>query len=246
MASTHSQRQAHAVLDLLSRRLKALKIERLLNLTAGPQPLRLLEIGCGVGGIAHYFATHPVLQCQVTAVDVHDNRQVFDGYEFIQVKDVDLPFENQEFDAVISNHVIEHVGDAKAQLHHLTEIRRVLQPSGIGYLAVPNRWMLMEPHYRLKFLSWWPRSWRSRYLRYMGKGSFYDCEPLELQELEAMLARAGLAFCNLSIEGWRTTWDIERPGKRSTRLLAAVPDALLRPLRPIIPTLIYRVTPSRP
>lgn len=37
--------------------------------------------------------------------------------------------------------------------------------------------MLTEPHYKLKFLSWSPRRWRSPYLRLMGKGTFYDCEP---------------------------------------------------------------------
>lgn len=146
-------RQPHAVTDLASRRFKALKIERLLGLQHFPLPIRLLEIGCGSGGIAHYFATHPSLQCIVTAVDVHDNRQVHDGYIYHSVQGVQLPFEDQQFDVVISNHVIEHVGDTAAQLVHLQEIRRVLTSTGKAYLAVPNRWMLTEPHYRLKFLS---------------------------------------------------------------------------------------------
>lgn len=234
-------RQPHAVTDLASRRPKALKIERLLGLQDLPPPIHLLEIGCGSGGIAHYFATHPQLQCRVTAVDVHDSRQVRDGYTFHSVDDVRLPFENAHFHAVISNHVIEHVGDAAAQLQHLKEIRRVLAPAGRAYLAVPNRWMLTEPHYRLKFLSWWPRTWRSHYLRYMGKGNFYDCEPLELQQLEKMLCAAGFAYRNLCIEGWRQTFDIERPQHWSARLLRRLPDTWLQPLTPIIPTLIYRL-----
>lgn len=234
-------RQPHAVTDLASRRLKALKIERLLGLRQLPQPIRLLEIGCGSGGIAHYFATHPGLQCVVTAVDVHDNRQVRDGYAYHNVQGVELPFDDQQFDAVISNHVIEHVGDAAAQLLHLQEIRRVLAPTGIAYLAVPNRWMLTEPHYRLKFLSWLPHAWRSPYLRWMGKGEVYDCEPLQMHELERMLAAAGLLYRNQCVEGWRATFEIERPTHWSTRLLAHCPDALLTQLNPIVPTLIYRL-----
>ena len=74
-------------------------------------------------------------------------------------------------------------GDAVVQAQHLGEIRRVMKPSGAGYLAVPNRWMLTEPHYRLKFLSWWPHGWRTPYLKLMGKGDFYDCEPLEMRQL---------------------------------------------------------------
>lgn len=115
-------RQPHAVLDLLHR----------------PQPLRMLEIGTGSGGIAHYFATHPKLRCAVMAVDVHDNRLVRDGYDYRQVEGVELPFDDASFDVVITNHVIEHVGDAQAQHRHLAEIRSVMKPDGVVYLAVPN------------------------------------------------------------------------------------------------------------
>lgn len=237
------ERKAHAVTDLLSRIPKARKIEQLLDLKnlKLDRPIRLLEIGCGSGGIAHYFATAPHLQYRVTAVDVHDNRQVTEGFEFIKTQGVDLPFENQQFDVVITNHVIEHVGDTQAQIRHLKEIRRVLQSGGVGYLAVPNRWMLTEPHYRLKFLSWWPRVWRSKYLKIMGKGNYYDCEPLEMRELETLLKSAGVHYQNLSIEALRTTFDIEHPDRLRTRILAAIPDTVLKPLRPIIPTLIYRL-----
>ncbi|MGH8399236.1 MAG: class I SAM-dependent methyltransferase, partial [Gammaproteobacteria bacterium] len=147
-------RLPHAVLDLASRRLKGLKIERLLDLPSRPQPLRILEVGTGSGGIAHYFGTHPQLHCEVDAVDVHDNRLITEGYRYQQVTDTRLPFIDESFDVVLSNHVIEHVGGEQAQRAHLAELHRVLRPEGIGYLAVPNRWMLVEPHYKLAFLSW--------------------------------------------------------------------------------------------
>lgn len=235
------QRQPHAVLNLASRNWKALKIERLLGLQPRKQPLRLLEIGTGSGGIAHYFATHPSLRCDVDAVDVVDNRLVSDGYRYQQVKGVELPFEGETFDVVISNHVIEHVGDEKAQLQHLREIHRVMRTDGVGYLAVPNRWMLTEPHYRLKFLSWWPRKLRTPYLRLMGKGTFYDCEPLQMRQLERMLKVAGLHYQNRCVAALRETFEIERPTSRATVLLRKLPDSLLHPLRRVIPTLIYRI-----
>jgi cyclopropane fatty-acyl-phospholipid synthase-like methyltransferase len=240
MTETPARRQPHAVLDLASRRAKALKIERLLGLSAMPRPMRLLEIGTGSGGIAHYFATHQGLCCEVDAVDVVDNRLVHEGYRYRQVASVELPFDAGTFDVVISNHVIEHVGDAKAQARHLREIHRVMCADGVGYLAVPNRWMLTEPHYRLMFLSWWPRTWRTPYLRLMRKGSFYDCEPLEMRQLERMLDDAGFGHRNLCIEAMRETLAIERPRAMVTRGLGVVPDGLLKPLRGFIPTLIYR------
>ncbi|MFP5465661.1 MAG: class I SAM-dependent methyltransferase, partial [Gammaproteobacteria bacterium] len=143
------ERQGHAALDLKSRNAKARKIEALLGLKPISRPLRLLEVGTGSGGIAHYFGTHPALRCEVDAVDVTDTRQIHDGYRFTQVHDVHLPFPDGHFDVVISNHVIEHVGDSSAQRRHLAELRRVLGPAGVGYLAVPNRWQIVEPHYRL-------------------------------------------------------------------------------------------------
>lgn len=203
-------RQPHAVLDLPSRAWKAEKIARLLALDSRQKPIRLLEIGTGSGGIAHWFAHHPHLRCEVTAVDVVDNRQLHEGYAFQQVAGVELPFADAGFDVVISNHVIEHVGDAQAQARHLAEIHRVLEPDGVGYLAVPNRWMLTEPHYRLKFLSWWPHSWRTPYLRLTGKGKFYDCEPLELRQLDRMLGAEDFRHRNLCIDALRQTFEIER------------------------------------
>ncbi|WP_287599413.1 class I SAM-dependent methyltransferase [Thermomonas sp.] len=234
-------RLAHAVTDLASRQPKALKIERLLALTPQEQPLQVLEIGTGAGAIAHYFGTHPRLRCAVTAVDVHDNRRIHDGYTYVPVRGVALPFPDSRFDVVISNHVIEHVGAEDAQMEHLSEIRRVMKPGGKGYLAVPNRWMFTEPHYRLKFLSWWPRPLRTPYLRAMRKGERYDCEPLELWQLEGMLSAAGLDYRNLCVEALRETLEIERPGALVTRFFRQVPDGALRPFRWLIPTLIYRV-----
>lgn len=234
-------RRHHAAFDLPSRNWKGAKIERLLDLDGLRQPVRMLEIGTGSGGIAHYFAAHQQLQCEVVAVDVCDNRLVRDGYEYRQVRGVELPFEDASFDVVITNHVIEHVGDAVTQRMHLAEIRRVMRPGGVGYLAVPNRWMLTEPHYRLKFLSWLPRRWRTPYLRLMRKGEFYDCEPLQMRQLERMIESSGLAYRNLCVEAWRATFEIERPRSLGARVLRATPDALLRPLKRLIPTLIYRL-----
>jgi SAM-dependent methyltransferase len=234
-------RQPHAVLDLPSRRLKGMKIEQLLALPPRLEPYRLLEIGTGSGGIAHYFGVQAIHRYDVTAVDVVDQRLVHDGYRYVQVAGAALPFEDRAFDVVVTNHVIEHVGDEAAQLAHLQEVRRVLKPEGVGYLAVPNRWMLVEPHFRLPFLSWLPRGWRTPYLQAARRGRHYDCEPLTLREAETLLTEASLAFENVCVPAWRATLDIEQPRSRMAKCLKVVPDSCLTPLRPMIPTLIYRL-----
>lgn len=237
---TSASRQPHAVLDLPSRRYKGLKIERLLDLASRPQPMRMLEVGTGSGGIAHYFGTHPQLRCEVDAVDVHDSRLVTEGYRYHQVQDTRLPFADESFDVVLSNHVIEHVGDERAQRAHLAELHRVLRPDGVGYLAVPNRWMLVEPHYKLAFLSWLPRAWRTPYLRAMHRGDVYDCEPLQMRQTEHFLSQAGFKYRNICVDAIRLTFEIERPDSIAATFLRRTPDEMLRRLQRIIPTLIYR------
>lgn len=232
-------RKPHAHMDLASRRWKGMKIERLLEMQPGPPGRRLLEIGTGSGGIAAYFAAQEDLHLQVEAVDVVDARSAVDGYRFTRVDGVQLPFADSSFDFVISNHVIEHVGDRDQQRAHLAEISRVLKPAGMAYLSVPNRWMLVEPHYGLAFLSWLPHWLRTPYLRARGRGMFYDCEPLQLPQLESMLRGSGLAFDNVGVRALRLVFEIERPGSRGARLLRHLPDGLIECGRRLNPTLIH-------
>jgi len=235
-----AERKPHFSDDLASRRLKAIKIERLLDLGNVGRPIRMLEVGTGSGGIANYFGTHPTIRADVDAVDVHDNRVAFEGYRFQQVSDTALPYADRAFDVVISNHVIEHVGERAAQMRHLAELKRVLATDGIGYLAVPNRWMLVEPHFRVAFLSWLPRSLRSPYLKLLGKGSFYDCEPLMQRELERMLDESALVGENIGFDALRATVELEKDSGFVAASLAKLSNATLAPLSGLVPTLIYR------
>ncbi len=199
----------------------------------------MLEIGCGIGGISHYFGTHTGLECDVDAVDVVDLRQLKEGYRFTRVSGTELPFPDASFDVVISNHVIEHVGDRSSQAHHLSEVRRVMKRGGRGYLAVPNRWQLVEPHYGLAFLSWLPHALRTPYLRLMNKGWFYDCEPLTVVELESLLCKAGFEFDNVCVDAARLTFALERPDSAIISFLLRMPIPILNRTKSIIPTLIY-------
>lgn len=239
--SNDVQRLAHVDSNMALRTLKARKIETLLGLDSPGTEGTLLEIGTGSGGIAEYFAHQAFRPWSVTAVDVVDNRQQKGSYAFCLLHGCLLPFPDQSFDVVISNHVIEHVGDSHSQALHLAELKRVLKPDGLGYLAVPNRWMLVEPHYGVAFLSWLPKVLRTPYLRLFRKQATYDCEPLSMGEVERSLKATGLRYANLCMRALRLTIALEGVANPAVRSMASVPDALLKLSLPAMPTLIYRL-----
>lgn len=241
LETSSNARSPHAILDMKSRQLKAQKIEILLSFFEERKSYKLLEVGTGSGWIAHYFAMHKKFNIDVDAVDVTDNRIVKDGYHFQQVNGCLLPYESNAFDIVISNHVIEHVGSKQEQLDHLSEIKRVVKAGGYIYLAVPNRWMLVEPHYKLIFLSWLPRRYRSQYLSWVKGVDFYDCEPLEKNELETMLRSTGLNYENICIKALKKTFIIEKPDSLTGKFFCAIPNFIFIPFISLIPTLIYRL-----
>ncbi|MGH8442142.1 MAG: methyltransferase domain-containing protein [Nevskiaceae bacterium] len=235
-------RASHAAPDRHSRTLKARKIERLL----GPGVLRdgaaLLDIGAGSGWIAAYFGRHPRYRLAVSAVDASDERVEKDGYAFRQVTGTALPFADASFDVVLSNHVIEHVGSEADQLAHLAEARRVLRPGGTLYLAVPNRWSLVEPHYRLPFLSWLPAVLASAFVRATGRGRWYDCRLLGPLQARRMLRRAGLAATDISAEALVAMMELERPGAAwAVRVAGWIRRWGAGAFGLLSPTLIFRV-----
>jgi len=182
----------HAVLDPLSRRAKAAKIRWILERERPLAGVRLLDVGTGSGTIAAELAAAAGPDGDVVSVDVEDVRVERDGYVFRLVRGERLPFPDGAFDVVVSNHVVEHVGDAAAQRRHVAELARVLAPGGVAYIAAPHRWRLVENHYRLPFLSWLPAPLADRYVAAAGRGARYDCRLVTRSGLSRMARAVGL------------------------------------------------------
>ena len=127
----------------LDRQQKARMIEAVLADAIGRpvKGFRILDIGCGNGGISSHFAR----ENEHYGVDIADRRRDdTESFVFRLVESERLPFDENFFDIVISHHVIEHVPD---QALHLAEIHRVLKPTGLAYLATPNKSSpIMEGH----------------------------------------------------------------------------------------------------
>jgi hypothetical protein len=141
--------------------------------------------------------------------------------------------------------VIEHVGARPDQLAHLSEIARVLKNDGIAYLATPNRWTLVEPHFRLPLLSWVPAKARTPYVRLARRAARYDCAPLSRADLLELCARAGLQASERTLEAIHLTVRIEDVSP-FVRRLAEAPSSVHRALLPLVPTHIFLLRRTAP
>ena len=135
-----------------------------------------------------------------------------------------------------------HVGDLSEQQRHLCELRRVLHPDGVAYLAVPNKWGLLEPHYRLPFLSWLPGRTADTYVRVAHRGVRYDVRSPSRRTLRQLAKQADLSVDECSLEALRVLADVENPGV-AVRIAARVPNSLLRIGLPVVPTMIFVLRP---
>lgn len=221
----------HAVTDRTSRSIKARKIEALLggNLAG----LNLLDLGTGSGVLADYFHERGA---HVVAAD-RDADFYCGSLPLTMIEGTTLPFDSHRFDLVVFNHVIEHVGDVEEQKAVLAEIRRILKPGGRLYLAVPNKWALIEPHFQLPLLGALPRPIANRLVRWSGKGQGYDCYPLSLSQLVAMLGKCFSVVEDRSPEAVAWLVDNELHGLPRA-WMQMVPSVILEWLRPAYPSFV--------
>jgi SAM-dependent methyltransferase len=226
-------------IDHVSRRAKAQKVVALLEAWTPLEGKRVLDVGTGGGATAAALADAVGPSGDVVGVDVVDLRIVRDGYHFEVVSGTALPFPDSSFDIAVSSHVIEHVGGRVEQRIHLNELRRVLVPNGNLYLATPNRWALLEPHFRLPLLTWLPRGWRTPYVRATRRGKVCDVDPLGPRELRNQLGAAAFDVVDQTYDAMRVmlrTESIRGPRSWALRL----PPAIVGMLKPLVPTYVFR------
>jgi len=125
-----------------------------------PQPgMRLLDIGCGLGGAARYFASEH--DCQVTGIDLSAEYAdvanalaalvgLGDRVACQQGSALALPFAPGSFDGAYMFHVGMNIKD-KAKLFR--EVRRVLTPSGAFGIYDVMRLAAGDLHYPVPWTS---------------------------------------------------------------------------------------------
>jgi SAM-dependent methyltransferase len=138
----------------------------------------VLDYGCGAGGI--------VTELRTCKIDAFGCDVFYGGGDYVKEIDNDLfgniirkmnadntiPFDDNCFDLVINNQVMEHVQDLD---HVLSEIKRVLKPQGLVLSMFPDKRVWREGHSGIPFLHRFPKGTRPRiyytaFLRALGFG----------------------------------------------------------------------------
>ena len=149
-----------------------------------------------------------------------------------------MPFADRSVDVVVFNHIYEHVVDADAIM---SEIRRVLKDDGVAYFGFGSRLGIIEPHYRLPFLSWLPPKLADKYVAASGRADHY---------YERFRTRRGLMKMCAGLNVWDYTYPVLSDAERYQAddmvppRLRNAPPALWKSLAPIIPTFIWVGTPD--
>ena len=118
----------------------------------------------------------------ITAIGVDPDaaflEQAYPGLTFVHGDGRRLPFDDNAFDFVHSNAVIEHVGSRAQQRVFIVEALRVARKQ--VFITTPNRWFPVETHTVLPLVHWLPPSWFRSFLRSTGNGFHAREENLNL------------------------------------------------------------------
>ena len=200
-----------------------------------------LEIGCSAGIITRSLSKHfkMGIGCDIDHDAIHSASVTESNNALFAVADaLNMPFKDQSIDVIICNHVYEHVPDSNKMVK---EIYRILKDDGFCYFAAANKYMLIEGHYYLPFLSWLPKPIANLYLRITGKGQEYYEMLLSYFGLCKLLKDFGMHDYTIQI--------IRNPKKfmatdkiNENSILTKIPDFILNLLKPLVPTFIFILT----
>lgn len=228
-----------AMLDEDKRRTKAAKLIAVVQHALGRPDLSgltALDVGCSAGFIADELA---LAGARTTGVDIDEPglaraRERFgERVDFRFARGEALPFDDGSVDVVVLNHIYEHVVDPEAVV---ADIHRVLAPGGVLYAGLGNRLGVIEPHYKLPFLSYLPQRAADRYLRVTGRGEHY---------YEHFATRAGLRRLFAAYDVWDYTLPVlaDAGAFAGSDVVPAwvgrLPEPLLAASLPVVPTYVW-------
>lgn len=162
--------------------------------------LKLLDIGSSTGIMTKEYAKY---FDEVIGIDIDSNAIKFASTTFKKnkLKFIEIPieenvFEDESFDVITCSHIYEHV---PSDVSLMNQIYRLLKPGGVCYFAAGNKFQVLEPHYKLPFLSYFPKKISNFYLKVFTKENYYFENHKSLRNLKKLVSKFELTDYTLKI-----------------------------------------------
>lgn len=165
------------IVESIMIRLRANRTKRLIAIlsTFSNQPIQILD----VGGHPKFWESADFTgdaNCQITLINTETvNAKEYPYMQAIQGDGRDMKmFSDGEFEMVVSNSVIEHVGIHTDMIRFANEIQRVSQRY---FVQTPYYWFPIDPHYGIPFFQFVPIQMKALIIKYLtpdGKGLDYE------------------------------------------------------------------------
>ena len=144
---------------------KPYHISKILELIQNNIKLSILDHGCGSGKTVVYLISLGFINSK--GIDVYTNSEKFNNFfikkfnlkspVFYNYDGLHLPFENESFDFIFSQQVLEHV-ETKFIDNYFKEEKRTLKNNSKVYHQIPHLLVPYESHVKIWFAHWLPKS----------------------------------------------------------------------------------------
>lgn len=141
-----------------------------------PAGKKILDVGCGHGDMLHEIEDFGLAK-EIVGLEPDSDwgkcaRARTDPRLTLVITGVgeSMPFDDEYFDIVFCNQVVEHVQYLEL---FLADLLRVCKTGGKIYLTAPNYIVPFENHYKVWFLPWFPKKMSAWILRSMGRDPAY-------------------------------------------------------------------------
>ncbi len=159
--------------------------------------LKILDIGSDVGistiSFAKLLPNYEFIGIELGKNGVRKAKELknklnVDNVDFIVGDATMTNFDDDSFDIIICEQVIEHV---RNQNGLIKEIFRILKKSGVLLISAPNKLFFWEPHINKPFIHWLPKRFLKLILNKKEQKYFTFLFPISTYKLEKMLKKEG-------------------------------------------------------
>jgi len=148
----------------------------------------VLDIGCSTGIMTNVYSEHfdKIIGIDIDKEAIKYASENFKNKNltFIEASFNDINIEKRRFDIITCSHIYEQVDDAQELLD---TIYKLLKPGGICYFVAGNRYKIIEPQFKLPFLSFLPNKLSKLYIRIAKKDGVYYQKHLSYFNLKKLV-----------------------------------------------------------